>query len=60
MKVCGVAVAMLPEYSWVPNWPIGTQGTWEPSVVALPVWASGPGGGQVRCRLPAAGGTEAP
>jgi len=20
VKVCGVAVAMLPEYSWAPNW----------------------------------------
>jgi hypothetical protein len=22
VKVCGVAVAMLPEYSWTPRWPI--------------------------------------
>jgi hypothetical protein len=24
VKVCGVAVARLPGYSWVPNWLIGS------------------------------------
>ena len=25
VKACGVAVARLPGYSWVPPWPIGVQ-----------------------------------
>jgi hypothetical protein len=25
VKVCGVAVAMLPGQSWVPDWPIDSQ-----------------------------------
>ena len=60
VKVCGVAVAVLPGYSWAPTWLIGyvvNVGTAGGCPLAR---VSGLGDGQVRCRLLVTGGTEAP
>jgi len=55
LKVCGIGVARLPGYSWVPNQLIGcvvNVGT----ARGLPIaWAASPVVGQVRCRLMAIG-----
>ena len=60
VKVCGVAVAVLPGYSWAPTWLIGYVVNVGTAVAALspghPAWVMGrPAAG---CWSP--GGTEAP